>query len=90
MDPLILALLGVIAMFVLIILHVPLGVSMALVGVVGFAQIVDWGPAISLMASEPAAAMSNLDIAVIPLFMLMGSLATVGGLGQTSMRSPMP
>jgi len=54
---------------------------MALVGVVGFAQVAGWAPALSLMASEPAAAMSNLDIAVIPLFMLMGSLATVGGLG---------
>lgn len=81
MDPLTIALIGVLAMFVLILLHVPLGVSMALVGVVGFAQIVDWGPALTLMASEPAAAMSNLEIAVIPLFMLMGSLATVGGLG---------
>ncbi|SHK48241.1 TRAP transporter, DctM subunit [Shimia gijangensis] len=81
MDPLTLAMIGVIAMFVLILLHVPLGVAMALVGVVGFAQIAGWAPALSLMASEPAAAMSNLDIAVIPLFMLMGSLATVGGLG---------
>ena len=81
MDPLTIALIGVVAMFVLILMHVPLGVAMALVGGVGFAQIVDWSPALSLMASEPAAAMSNLDIAVIPLFMLMGSLATVGGLG---------
>lgn len=81
MDPLTLALIGCLAMFALILLHVPLGVAMALVGVVGFAQIVGWAPAISLMATEPAAAMSNLDIAVIPLFMLMGSLATVGGLG---------
>lgn len=81
MDPLTLALIGCLAMFALIILQVPLGVAMALVGVVGFAWITDWGPALSLMASEPAAAMSNLDIAVIPLFMLMGSLATVGGLG---------
>lgn len=82
MDPITLAILGVIAMFVLILMHVPLGVAMALVGVVGFAQVVDWGPALSLMASEPAATMSNLDVAVIPLFMLMGSLATVGGLGK--------
>ncbi len=81
MDPLTLAVIGCLAMFILIILHVPLGVAMALVGVVGFAEVAGWGPAISLMASEPASAMSNLDIAVIPLFMLMGSLATVGGLG---------
>ncbi|WP_028955236.1 TRAP transporter large permease [Sulfitobacter sp. 20_GPM-1509m] len=80
MDPLILALLGFCAMMLLIALHVPIGISMALVGVAGFAQVVGWGPALSLMASEPASAMSSLDLAVIPLFMLMGSLAAAGGL----------
>lgn len=45
MDPLILALLGFCAMMLLIALHVPIGISMALVGVTGFAQVVGWGPA---------------------------------------------
>ena len=72
MDPLILALLGCAAMMFLIVIHVPIGISMALVGVTGFAQVVGWGPALSLMATEPASAMSSLDLAVIPLFMLMG------------------
>ncbi|WP_010139807.1 TRAP transporter large permease [Oceanicola sp. S124] len=80
MDPLILALLGCAAMMLLIVLHVPIGISMALVGVTGFALVVGWGPALSLMATEPASAMSSLDLAVIPLFMLMGSLAAAGGL----------
>jgi len=80
MDPLLLALVGFALMLGLIALHVPLGISMALVGVGGFGLLVGWGPAMSLMASEPAAAMTNLDLAVIPLFMLMGSLAAAGGL----------
>ncbi|WP_205470460.1 TRAP transporter large permease subunit [Breoghania sp. L-A4] len=80
MDPLLIALIGFVLMLALIALHVPIGISMALCGVVGFAQIVGWGPAFSLMASEPASAMANLDLAVIPLFMLMGSLAAAGGL----------
>ena len=82
MDPLLVALVGFIVMMLLIVLHVPIGVSMALVGVAGFASIVGWGPAVSLMASEPASAMANLDLAVIPLFMLMGSLATAAGLAS--------
>ena len=82
MDPLILALFGFALMLVLIVLHVPLGVAMALVGVGGFAWMVGWGPAVSLMATEPASAMANLDLAVIPLFMLMGSLAAAGGLAS--------
>ncbi|AGI74440.1 TRAP transporter DctQ subunit [Octadecabacter arcticus 238] len=82
MDPLIIALIGCAAMMGLILLHVPIGISMALVGVAGFAQVVGWGPAISLLASEPASAMSSLDLAVIPLFMLMGSLAAASGLAS--------
>ena len=80
MDPLILAVIGCAAMMGLFFLHVPIGVSMALVGVVGFAHVVGWGPALSLLASEPASAMGSLDLAVIPLFMLMGSLAAASGL----------
>lgn len=82
MDPLLLALLGFCVMLLLIALHVPIGIAMALVGVAGFAQVAGWGPALSLMASEPASAMGNLDLAVIPLFMLMGSLAAAGGLAS--------
>lgn len=82
MDPLLLALFGFCMMMVLIALHVPIGIAMALVGVTGFAQIVGWSPALSLMATEPASAMGNLDLAVIPLFMLMGSLAAAGGLAS--------
>jgi tripartite ATP-independent transporter DctM subunit len=82
MDPTMIALFGVLGMFALIALHVPIGVSMALVGVAGFASIAGWGPAIQLLASEPAATMANLDLAVVPLFMLMGSLAAIGGLAK--------
>lgn len=69
-------------MFALIAMHVPIGIAMAVTGVAGFATIVGWGPALSLLASEPASTMSNLDLAVIPLFMLMGSLATAAGLAS--------
>lgn len=82
MDPLFLALIGVVAMLALIAMHVPIGVAMTLCGLVGFAQIAGWGPALSLMAGEPASTMANLDLAVIPLFMLMGSLATIGGVAN--------
>lgn len=80
MSPLIIALLGFAGMFALMALHVPIGVAMAVTGVAGFGAIVGWNPALSLLASEPASIMSNLDLAVIPLFMLMGSLAMAAGL----------
>lgn len=82
MDASTIALIAFVGMFVLIILHVPIGVAMAVVGVAGFAAIAGLGPALTLLATEPASTMSSLDLAVIPLFMLMGGLATAGGLAR--------
>lgn len=83
MDPLTIVLLGMGALFVLIALHFPIGVAMAIVGVVGFwLQIGVWGPAISLLGIEAVGLLTNTDLAVIPLFLLMGSFATAGGLSR--------
>jgi C4-dicarboxylate transporter, DctM subunit len=76
------AVLGTVGMFVLIALHVPIGVSMAIAGVVGFALLSGWGPSVALLASGPVSVLSNMDLAVIPLFLLMGSLAGVSGLSS--------
>lgn len=81
-DPLVLAALGFVAMFALMALHVPIGVAMGVVGAAGFAVLVGVKPALTLLASEPASVFTNLDLAVIPLFILMGSLAAAGGLAS--------
>lgn len=82
MDPILVAALGIAFMFVLIGLHIPIGVSMALGGLVGFGVLAGFGPAVSLFSTEPAGVIANLDLAVIPLFLLMGSLAGVSGLSS--------
>jgi C4-dicarboxylate transporter DctM subunit len=79
-DPFTIAVIGFAAMFALILLHVPIGIAMGVVGAAGFASIVGVDPALSLLASEPASLFTNLDLAVIPLFLLMGSLAAAAGL----------
>lgn len=80
MDPLLIALLGLLAMFALIALHVPIGIAMLVVGVVGYGLIEDWGPALSSMINAVSGNIENPGLAVIPLFLLMGSFATAGGL----------
>ncbi|MDH3760036.1 MAG: TRAP transporter large permease [Gammaproteobacteria bacterium] len=80
MDPVLVAILGLIGMFVLIGLHVPVGVAMAIAGAVGFGILTSWGAALSLFATEPAGVLASPDLAVIPLFLLMGSFAGVSGL----------
>ncbi|MFM1855307.1 MAG: hypothetical protein RLZ83_616 [Pseudomonadota bacterium] len=82
MDPITLAAMGFGLMLLLIFLHVPIGIAMGFVGVGGFAMVAGWEPALSLLASEPAATLTNLDLAVIPLFMLMGNLAASAGLAS--------
>lgn len=81
-DPALAAILGFGAIFALIALHVPIGVAMAVVGVAGFGMLIAWGPALSLLATEPVAVMSNMELAVIPMFLLMGNLAARSGLAR--------
>ena len=82
MDPIWMAIVGIALMFLLIILQVPVGVSMAAVGVLGFAMLTDLAPALSLLGTESSSAISNPDLAVIPLFLLMGNFATAGGISE--------
>jgi len=73
---------GMFVMLGLIALHVPIGVSMALVGFVGTSLIIGVGPALSLLAVEPVTALSSLDLATIPLFLLMGGFAAASGVSS--------
>ena len=78
MDPLVLAAIGFAIMLGLIAMHVPIGIAMGFVGMGGFAMVVGWGPGLSLLASEPAATLTNLNLAVIPLFDLRVYQAPAG------------
>lgn len=80
MDPITVAVFGVLFMFVLILLQVPIGIAMAVVGVVGFGVLSGFGPAFSIIATESSSIIANADLAVIPLFLLMGNFATSAGL----------
>ena len=82
MDPLLVASLGIVGMFALIALQIPIGIAMAIAGFVGFGVLGGWKPALSLLSSGPVSVISSLDLAVIPLFLLMGSFAGVSGLSS--------
>ena len=79
MDPLTIGWLGMIALFALIILKVPIGISMMVVGVVGFALQTNWTSAGTLLASEPSNLLASVDLATLPLFLLMGTFANAAG-----------
>lgn len=81
-DPLTTGLIGLAFMFVLIIAQVPVGIAMGVVGVIGTGLIIGFGPALTLLATEPSAAMAAEGLAVIAMFLLMGNFAHVGGLSD--------
>ena len=82
MDPITIAGLGIAAMFALILLQVPIGIAMSIVGVVGFGIISGFKPALTLLATESSAVIANVDLAVIPLFLLMGNFSTTAGISK--------
>lgn len=79
MSALMIGALGIAALFILILLQVPVGIAMLVVGVLGYAAQTGWGPALAMLANEPATLMASVDLATVPLFLLMGTFATAAG-----------
>ena len=79
MSPLEIGAAGLAALFVLILAQVPIGFAMMVVGVAGFGLQGGWKPALTLLASEPSGVLSNVDLATVPLFLLMGTFASTAG-----------
>jgi C4-dicarboxylate transporter, DctM subunit len=82
MTPLVIGALGIAALFALILLHVPIGFAMIIVGVVGYALQAGWAPAVTILASEPSGLLSSVDLATVPLFLLMGTFASAAGFSR--------
>ena len=73
---------GLVALFALIMLSVPIAIAMMAVGTVGFALQAGWGPALTFLASEPVRLLSSIDMATLPLFLLMGAFANAAGFSE--------
>src|SRR5258706_15150363 len=76
------AVVGFIALFALMILRVPVGMAMGLVGVTGYSWIVGPGPALKLVGQTSMRTVTDYTFGVIPMFMLMGAFVSVSGLSR--------
>jgi tripartite ATP-independent transporter DctM subunit len=81
------ALAGFVALFVLMLLRVPVGMAMGLVGVTGFGYIVGSGPALKMVGQTSMRTVTDWNFAVVPLFLLMGSFATTSGMSRELFRA---
>ena len=63
-------------------LRMPVAVAMFTVGGVGFASLAGWPAFLNLLNTAPFGRVSSYTLSVLPLFLLMGQLATRGGLSR--------
>ena len=80
LDPSIVAAGGFVVLFSLMLLRFPIGLAMGFVGVCGFGLLVGWGPALKLLAQSPIRTATDVGFAVIPMFLLMGTIASASGM----------
>ena len=73
---------GIVALFALVALHVPLAFAMIVVGIVAFALQTDWASALTFLASEPSQVLGSIDLAAVPLFLMMGAFVNVSGFSR--------
>jgi tripartite ATP-independent transporter DctM subunit len=81
------ALIGFVSLFILMLLRVPVGMAMGLVGVTGFAYLNGSGPALKIVGHTSMRTVTDWNFAVIPMFLLMGSFATTSGMSRELFRA---
>lgn len=81
------AILGFVSLFVLMLLRVPVGMAMGLVGVAGFGYLTSAGPALKIVGHTTMRTVTDFNFAVVPLFLLMGSFATTSGMSRELFRA---
>ena len=73
---------GIGVLFVLLALRIPVAFAMFVVGFFGIIAIDSTNAAFSLLASETFTLASSPELVVIPLFILMGNVASITGMSQ--------
>lgn len=82
MSMLHIGLLGIAVLFVLLAASMPVGFAMTVVGVVGFAAVVNGSAALNMLVTDYYDTFCNYGLTVIPLFVFMGQVAFHTGISK--------
>lgn len=82
MDPIMVGIIGIIALLVLIVIGMPIGFVMCLVGFGGYAYLTSLNAALGILKMVPYESCASYTLSVIPLFILMGYFAFYSGLSR--------
>ena len=88
MSGMTIALVGFGVMLLLIALRMPVGLSMLVVGAVGFIHLSSWPAFFAYMKTNSYHQFANYTLSVIPLFILMGALAERSGISTALFNAP--
>jgi len=69
-------LLGVALLLVMILVRVPIALALATSGLLGYAALDGWAPALKMVGLVPYQLASSYSLSVVPLFILMGAVAS--------------
>src|SRR5438874_12230352 len=72
----------VLAVWGLLALYVPLAAALGLLGLLCAALMIGAEPALSVLGNETAQFLTNEQVAVVPMFLMMGSFAVVAGMAE--------
>jgi C4-dicarboxylate transporter, DctM subunit len=87
MSPDTIAVLGFVALFALMLLRVPVGMAMGLVGVSGYAYLMGGTPALKLIGQTSMRTVTDYTFGVIPMFLLMGAFVSTSGVSRELFRA---
>ena len=90
MSPTLLAILGVVLLFVLMLLRMPISFSMFLVGFLGLLVMSSSDGAFGLLTSDLWSQLSSFSFSVIPLFILMGEIVFRTGITESLFKAAYP
>jgi tripartite ATP-independent transporter DctM subunit len=82
MSPEITGVLGVVILLVLFLLKMQVGLSMLIVGFLGYGYLTNQTASLAVIGQVPYSTASTYSLSVIPLFILMGMFLSYGGLGK--------
>ena len=82
MDPHIIGIIGIAVLFLLLLIGMPIGFALAFVGFWGISFVTDISVALPTLLRSFLGTFTTYSFTVIPLFVVMGELATVSGLSK--------
>src|SRR3974390_3107803 len=81
------AVIGFLSVLALMLLRVPVGMAMGLVGVTGFGVIMGSAPALKLIGTTSMRTVQDYNFGVIPMFLLMGAFVSNSGMSRELFRA---